>query len=178
MYGLLAILIIVAIGSAGAYFKVQQWIGEAKDAGREECRVAIETKNAEIRASADALKAESANHITDMVAAEDFGRSQTETRIIYRQAKGASDVSKYPVFQNPACVLPTDSLRNLNAARAGIRRDVPDDPAVSVRVDAAGPGPGAAAGSSAHPGQVSPAVPRADAAKGGDVRRPLSKDGR
>lgn len=178
MFELLAILLIVAAGTIGGYFKVQEWIGEAKDAGREECRVAIEKKNAELRDTADALKAETANHIVDMVAAEDFGRSQTETRIIYRQAKGASDVSKYPVFQNPVCVLPTDSLRNLNAARAGIRRDVPDDPVVSVRVDAAGPGAGAAAGPAANPGQIPAAVPRADATSGGNVRSPLPKNAR
>jgi hypothetical protein len=178
MIQLIIILVIAAAALGGGFFKVQQWKSEARAEGVAQCQAQLAEANRQLKVTADALNGEAANHITDMVAAEDFGRSQSETRIIYRQAKGASDVSKYPVFQNPACTLPADSLRNLNAARASIRRDVPDDPAVGVRDDGTGRGASATAGAPANSGQVPAAVPGTGAPAGGNVRSPLPKNAR
>jgi hypothetical protein len=70
--------------------------------------------------AAAAAKIEAANHITDMEAAYESGEEQAKTVVRTVVAKGANDVASYPVFSNPVCVLPDDSLHNLIAARAGV----------------------------------------------------------
>lgn len=80
----------------------------------------LEAADAKLKKQADALKVEAANHIVDMEAAYESGEENAKvvTRTIY--TRGESDVAKYPVFSNPVCVLPDDSLRLLNNARAGV----------------------------------------------------------
>ncbi len=98
--------------------------------------------------AAAAAKTEAANHITDMEAAYESGEEQAKTVVRTVIAKGASDVSTYPVFSNPACVLPDDSLHNLVAARAGVL-------------------------AAADPGRPAPTVPAAGAAGGRQIGNPV-----
>lgn len=116
--------------------------------GRTECRQAIAEANDKATKAAGELKDEAASHISDLELADRLLSEKAAARVVYVTKKGASDVAAHPeVFKNAACTLPPDALRNLNAARAGLRRDPPAD---VVRVDV-GASPGATAGPPANP---------------------------
>jgi predicted Ser/Thr protein kinase len=112
------LILIAVVFMAGAGMKLF-YAGESS--GRAQCKADIEAADRKLQAKADELEQETKNHIDDMVVAFDAGESQIKTRVVTIRAKGTSDVQKFPVFSNPVCVLPADSLRSLNAARAGFR---------------------------------------------------------
>jgi hypothetical protein len=101
----------------------------------------LEIADKKLKDAADKLKLEATNHITDMEAAYEAGEAEAKviTKTIY--ARGVTDVATYPVYSNPVCVLPDNSLRLLNAARAGVL-----SAADTVALDAILPGINAAAG--------------------------------
>jgi hypothetical protein len=112
------LILIAVVFMAGAGMKLF-YAGESS--GRAQCKADIEAADRKLQAKADELEQETKNHIDDMVVAFDAGESQIKTRVVTIRAKGTSDVQKFPVFSNPVCVLPADSLRSLNGARAGFR---------------------------------------------------------
>lgn len=119
------ILIIAAIGMLGGGLWSVHSNGIKE--GKAECQAELKAADDKLRAEAAAREQEAANHITDMQAAFEVGESQAKTKIVTVLAKGAKDVATYPVFSNPACVLPPDSLRTLNATRGGMRTGTVDD---------------------------------------------------
>lgn len=88
----------------------------------------VAEKNAEaqdkIDEQAKQLSTEASNKIVDMAAAFEAGKEQGRVVLQATTQRGAADVAKYPVFQNPACVLPDESLALLNAARASLRSGI------------------------------------------------------
>jgi hypothetical protein len=120
------LILIAVVFMAGAGMKLF-YAGESS--GRAQCKADIEAADQKLQAKANELEQETKNHIDDMVVAFDVGESQVKTRVVTIRAKGTSDVQKFPVFSNPVCVLPADSLRSLNSARAGFR--TAPDPGVS-----------------------------------------------
>jgi hypothetical protein len=168
MIQLVIILVIAAAALGGGFFKVQQWKSEARQEGREQCQAEVKAADDRVKVAADALAEEVAKHESDLALADKLLDAKATERIVYREKKGAVDVTKYPVFQNPVCVLPDDALRNLNAARAGIRRE---PPAVSVRAGSDGPSSGA--GPAANPGGPAGSVRGADGATGGAPKGPV-----
>lgn len=111
-----------------------------------------EKAQADAQAKLDAAQAkadqEAKNKVIDMAAAYEAGEANAKTINNTYVQRGASDVAKYPVFRNPDCVLPDDSLHQLNSARAGLQP-------------------------TADPGQPPAAVPGAPAAFGWEVRDPV-----
>jgi hypothetical protein len=111
--------VLVALLAFGA------WTGgvwyKASDQAVTSYKAKLEEQQKKIDEQAAKIKEESANHIVDMQAA--FEAGQAKAKVITRTvlAKGADDVSKYPVFSNPDCVLPNSSLQLVNGARAGMR---------------------------------------------------------
>lgn len=120
----LIMLGIAAVFLIGGYMKVT---ADARDEGRAACQAELRAADDKLKAAADALTQETANHIADMVTVAEVTEAQAKTRVVYVQSKGAGDVKRFPIFANQICVLPDESLRNLNAARAGLRRDPPAD---------------------------------------------------
>lgn len=178
MGGIIAIAVMVIMAGGGWFI-----YSVGHKAGETDCQTAHAQADATIAQLKQSLKDEQANHITDMIAAEDAGAEQAKTRIIYRQAKGAQDVKdNASVFQNPACVLPPAALQNLNAIRASFRRDAPA-PVDGVRDtgNSGGPKPGPAPSPvqvpSAVPGAVAPSPGHNGGAVPTDVtgRHPMGK---
>jgi hypothetical protein len=135
---ILALLAAVALAGAGL-----KLYGMGETAGFDKCHAAVAEADAKLAAKSDELKQEAQNHIEDMGTAYDAGEKAKSARVIYRTAKGAADVRANPVFANPTCVLPAESLRNLNAARASFRTEQPDatEPASNAPVAAPTPPP-------------------------------------
>lgn len=176
------VAIIVVIGIAGLGFLVKGYGDSKMEEGRAECKAAVEAANKLATDAAGKLAAETQKHIEDMTTAYAQGEAEAKKRVIYVTTKGATDVAAHPeVFKNVACTLPADALRNLNAARSGLRREPPAD---VVRVDV-GAGPGTAARPAANPSGTPPSVRGTAAAAKGDAggnvstdasgRRPLGK---
>lgn len=137
------LLIIIAFGAWSA--KCYELGGDQRIASYEKKVQAAEDKAA---AAQKARDLEAANHVDDMVTAYETGESDAKASASIYSQQARTDVAKYPVFSNPACVLPDDSLRNLQSARAGLH-------------------------ATADPGQPPAAVPGAPAAFGWDVRDPV-----
>lgn len=141
MLGIYAIVLLGALSGVGLF--VHGYAESKKEEGRAECRQAIADATDKANKAASALTAETQHHIEDMTTAYQQGEKEASARVVYVTKKGASDVAAHPeVFGNAACTLPADALRNLNAARAGLRRDVPAD--VVTAQPAATPNPAAA----------------------------------
>jgi hypothetical protein len=119
--------------------------GESAVAGYKE---KIEAADAQIAAQAKAATDAAANTIIDMTAAFDAGEANAKTVEKKVFVRVASDLTKYPVFQNPACVLPPQSFALLTAAMRGVRGGIVL-PAEDVIVPA--PVPVAPAPPGAHP---------------------------
>ena len=113
---------------------VYKFYSSAERAGRLACEHEMEVADKMLEHAADEAKAEAANHITDMEAAYEAGKEEAAGQQRIYVTKGASDVAKYPVFNNPVCVLPDDSLHNINAARSGVRAAADPAPKASVEV--------------------------------------------
>lgn len=129
-------VIVVSVGMWGVY----EWgytrgkVAEAK---------AWEEEKAQLVSELAQAKAEAATKIDDMMAAFEAGKEQGKTKFITIKEKGKSDVATYPVFSNPVCVLPDDSLRNLQSARRGMRSAADPGPAVAPVPATNGPSVGA-----------------------------------
>lgn len=131
---IIALVFISIIGGLGYKF----W-SSAEKAGRLACESELKTADQMLEAAADVAEEKAQQHITDMEAAYEVGQQEAAAAQRTYVTKGASDVTKYPVFNNTACVLPDDSLHNLNGARAGVRAatDTSTTPQVNgVRVPA------------------------------------------
>lgn len=116
MYGIIAIAGVIAFAAwTGA---VWSYVSDAAVAGYQKREAVAQAK---IDAQAKELEQQAANTVIDMTAAFDAG--QAKAKVIERVVieRGATDVRSYPVFQNPACVLPSESFALVNAARASIR---------------------------------------------------------
>lgn len=113
------VLIIVAVIAFAAYTALV-WTkgGENALAGYKEEQQAAQAK---IDDQAKQIEEDAANKIIDMDAAYIAGEANAKTveRKVY--VKIAADLQKYPVFQNPACVLPLESYALLVAALRGVR---------------------------------------------------------
>lgn len=134
---------IIAIFMFGAYMKVH---ADGVQQGRAQLQQALDAADAKVVQQAKALTVEAQNHIDDMATAYEVGESNAKTRTVYVQTKGASDVQRNPALSSAACALPSDLQANLNAARAGIRREPPApsspvaaQPSVTSPAPAAGP---------------------------------------
>lgn len=107
-------IIIAVIASLGGMVKAY-YAGDRQGAQRVQTAVEAATKRAlDIDAR---FKQETQNRIDDMAVAFKAGEDSAKTAFRKREAKGAADVTTFPVFQNPACTLPDAALQNLNAAR-------------------------------------------------------------
>ena len=167
-YLFLALIVLGAVGTGAGYFK-----GERDGVASYQVKVAAAEK-----ALADQqakMKQEEQNHIDDMQTAFEAGeaKAKTITKTIY--VKGQADVAKYPVFANPVCTLPDDSLRTLAAARARVALGF-DSPGTADAVPAAAPAQGRQDGNAlpAYAGGRGPGVavhPQAGATTG-DTRIP------
>lgn len=113
MIGYLVALILL-LGAFGGY----TWYQRNDAVTDYEARLAA--KDQALKEFAEKIETEAANHITDMEAAYEAGEAQARVITKVITARGAADVAKYPVFANPACVLPDDSLLVLNSARTGL----------------------------------------------------------
>ena len=162
------IVILLLLGAAAGFIGY----GKGQEAGRAEVQAEVTAANQRAQDAADKLKAEAANHITDMEAAFESGEGQAKTRYVYIEKKGAQDVANNPNLSSLACTLPPDAVANLNAARGAIR----GDPG-GMRVDAGG-GPSATARPAADPGGAAPAVRGADASDGRVNSGPVPTDDR
>lgn len=118
----LAFAIGIALGGGGVSAWDDYWSTKAAKA-QQEAQVKLE-------AEISALKANAENHIIDMQASYDAGRRNAEKRTGDALTKGAKNVTTYPVFSNPQCVLPPDVLLDLNGARASVRSAT--DPGVAA----------------------------------------------
>jgi hypothetical protein len=113
--------IIIAIGTIALIGYVYFLGGENAVANYKE-KLAVAEKKVE---DADKkIEAEAANHISDMESAYKAGEADAKTveKTVY--VRVASDLTKYPVFQNPACTLPDQSYALLVAALRGTRTGV------------------------------------------------------
>jgi len=108
------IIALIALGAFSTYT-----LYERHDAVND-YKTRLEQADAVMKRQADELRAETEKHIVDMEAAYEVGQQEAQRKIQVITKRGESDVAKYPVFNNPACELPNDSLHNLNAARAGL----------------------------------------------------------
>jgi hypothetical protein len=127
--GTLILVGIVALFVAGGLIKVH---ADGVEQGLAQCHAAMKAADDKLAAAAAALEQETANHISDMATAYDVGESKAKTRTIYVQTKGATDVQRNPALSSAACALPPDLKANLDAARAGIRREPPVAPSPVV----------------------------------------------
>lgn len=116
IYLILIIAVIGFFGALGAKIRHNGYVA-GHDACNQEQVVAYNNlvkENKKLRDEAD-------NHIADMEAAYEAGHEKARVKLVEIEAKGAKDVTTYPVFSNPQCVLPDDVLHNLNDARATVR---------------------------------------------------------
>jgi Sec-independent protein translocase protein TatA len=100
--GIVAVLVAILVGTGVKLYAA----GES--AGRAALQAKLDAADKQLADKADALEQEAANHITDMEAAWDASEAVAKAHVVVVRAKGASDVRSYPVFANPACVLPVD----------------------------------------------------------------------
>lgn len=110
------VLVIVAFGAWSA--KCYELGGDQRIAAYEAKLKAADDK---VVAAQKARETEAANHIDDMVTAYETGEQDAKASQTAYVQQAKTDVAKYPVFANPACVLPDASLHVLNAARAGLQ---------------------------------------------------------
>lgn len=145
--------------------------GSGETSGRAQCKAEIAAADARLAAKSDELKQEATNHIDDMVTAFEDGEKNAKIRVVTVRSKASADVAAFPVFKNPACVLPSESLRNLNTARASLRVET-QAPAPSGT-----PQPPSAPESVLAPiaGHPEPSTPAPAAAPAPAERRPLGK---
>jgi hypothetical protein len=123
---------------AGSIFGAYNW-GEKN--GAAEYKEKQEQAQAKIDEQAAVMVREANNKITDMQAAFEAGKEQAKVVTKTITIRGQSDVAKYPVFSNPVCVLPADSLQFLNRARANLRTAA--DPGIAdAALPVTGPPPG------------------------------------
>jgi Sec-independent protein translocase protein TatA len=132
--GIVAVLVAILVGTGVKFYAA----GES--AGRAALQTKLDAADKQLADKAQALQQEAANHITDMEAAWDASEAVAKAHVVVVRAKGASDVRNYPVFANPACVLPADSLHAINGARASFRNAAdPGESVGAVRDTAAAP---------------------------------------
>ena len=123
------------------------WTGAVWHYASSHAEAAYKEKQEQAQAKIDEQAAvtvrEANNKIADMQAAFDAGKEQARVVTKTITVRGQSDVAKYPVFSNPVCVLPADSLQFLNRARANMRTAA--DPGIAdAALPVAGPAPGRA----------------------------------
>jgi Sec-independent protein translocase protein TatA len=132
--GIVAVLVAILAGTGVKLYAA----GES--AGRAALQAKLDAADKQLADKADALQQEAANHITDMEAAWDASEAVAKAHVVVVRAKGASDVRSYPVFANPACVLPVDVVQSINGARASFRNAAdPGESVGAVRDTAAAP---------------------------------------
>jgi hypothetical protein len=116
------VLVVIAVVAFGAYSALV-WTkgGENAVASYKE---KLEQADKQLQEAARDAITEAQNKITDMTAAYEAGEANAKTveKKIYLRA--TSDLTKFPVFANPACVLPPQSLALLTAALKGARSGV------------------------------------------------------
>lgn len=122
IYGIIAAVVLGLLG--GMYWKIDS---NGFDRGERTCKEAIAKAQEKLIAEEAKRKAEAETKIQDMVSAFDAGEKKGAARQSQFVSKGTNHVATEPVFSNKLCVLPTDSLRNLNAARSSVRSST--DPA-------------------------------------------------
>ena len=143
------IAILVVLASFAGYTAYER--NQAASGAVAQLQAAQAKADAELAAK-DALAVKAAQDDIDaQQAAFDAGKAQAQvvTRKIY--VRGQADVTNYPVFSNPVCVLPDASLQLLNSARANLRT-----PADTIVPDGAMPNAVAPAGRQA--GNPVPAI--------------------
>jgi hypothetical protein len=138
--GIVAVLVAILAGTGVKLYAA----GET--AGRNQLQAKLDAADKQLADKAQALQQEAANHITDMEAAWDASEAVAKAHVVTVRAKGASDVRSYPVFANPACVLPVDSVQSLNRARASFRNAADPGESVGAVRDTAAPPNGNASG--------------------------------
>lgn len=84
----------------------------------------LEAVNQRIEAADKKAVEVASNHIIDMTAAFDAGEANAKTVEKKIYVRVGSDLTKYPVFQNPACALPESSYALLTAALRGTRSGI------------------------------------------------------
>lgn len=112
------IILIAVLLVAGALYKSYN-IGVTN--GQASLKAQLEAADQKLAQAASEARQEAENKIIDMSAAYEVGESRAKVIYLKQNEKGASDVKNFAVFSNPICVLPSDSLRNLNSARASVR---------------------------------------------------------
>jgi hypothetical protein len=164
----LVLLLAVLGGIGGGLWTVHR---NGYNQGLAECQAQVKAADDQLRAEAAKREQEAANHITDMQAAYEVGESQAKTKVVTVVSKGAKDVATYPVFSNPACVLPDDSLRTLNASRSSMRNVSSTD--VGLHNDSS---TGASVQPAANPSSSNGAVRGAGVVDGGAAKGSVSSN--
>lgn len=170
--GVIGLLVLGALIVFGGYSKHLLDTGEANGAAK--CAASVAAKQGELTELGKKFTDEQANHVADMETVAEKVEQETKDALSKTKAKGSSDVAKYPVFQNPACVLPADSLANVNAARASFHGGV----IAPVGVQHLAPDNGSSAGArpAPDPGKTDAAVRGPVADTKGDARGNVSTD--
>lgn len=116
MSAILGIVIVVAFAlwTAGVDLR-------ARDGAVAEYKAKVAAAEAKAELAAKAQEAEAANHVADMESAYAAGEEKGRASAGKFQTRAAADVGRFPVFSNPACILPDDALALLNAARRAFR---------------------------------------------------------
>lgn len=133
IYAILAALFAVGAIGFGAYEIVTGYGDRREHEGEAKYKAAYEAADKQL-ADASAAAVNAANEtIASNVASFNAGEAKSKGSVQIRYVKAQGDVTKYPVFSNPACVLPPEALANLNAARAAMRtgNDVAQAPAAA-----------------------------------------------
>jgi hypothetical protein len=134
LLGIIAAVVLGIIG--GAFWKTYS---AGYDNGKADEAAEWAKAKAKLEQELAAAKAEAATKIDDMTAAYEAGVKKGKAFNQSVQAKGVQHVAAFPVFNDPDCVLPADSLSNLKNARLGVRSSA-DPGTVDAIVPPAGTG--------------------------------------